>query len=75
MRRNVQKMIISMAIVGFVGVGSAAAGGGMGDVNAHVKELNAICDAQRRGEVPATPSLCLPEIPPGPVYRDHSERR
>ena len=63
------------AAVAFVGAGPAAAGGGMGDVSAHMKEINAICDAQRRGEAPPTPNMCLPELPPGPVYSEAPRRR
>jgi hypothetical protein len=49
--------------------GSASAVGGMGDASAHLKEMNALCDLQRRGELAREPDLCLPEYPPGPVER------
>ena len=38
--------------------------GGMGDPSYILKQKNAICDAQRRGEGPLYPNLCQPEYPP-----------
>ncbi len=52
----------------FVLAGPAFAGG-MGDPSAHIKEMNAICEKQKRGEGPLYPNLCLPEYPLAPVER------
>jgi hypothetical protein len=38
--------------------------GGMGDPSTVLKEKNAICEAQKRGEGPRYPNMCLPEYPP-----------
>ena len=43
--------------------GPAAANGGMGDSSAHVREMQAICEAQKRGEIPRNPDACLPRFP------------
>ena len=51
-----------------------AAGGGMGDPSVVLREKNAICDRQRRGELPPEPSYCLPELPVGPVYEERGRR-
>jgi hypothetical protein len=66
----------SMAAIGAAwvcvsGVGPAfAASGGMGDPSAHTRELNAICDAQRRGEYPRYHEACLPDyVAPRENYR------
>lgn len=37
--------------------------GGMGDPSTVMREKNAICEAQRRGEGPRSPDMCLPELP------------
>lgn len=49
--------------------------GGMGDPSVVLRQKNAICDQQRRGEIPAEPSFCLPELPVGPVYETPARRR
>ncbi len=49
--------------------------GGMGDPSTVLREKNAICDQQRRGEIPPEPSFCLPELPVGPVYHERARRR
>jgi hypothetical protein len=65
-----------IAMMGLLGVGPAlAGGGGMGDVDAHTRDINRLCDMQRRGEAPPSPSFCLPELPPGPVYDDRHSRQ
>jgi hypothetical protein len=50
-------------------VGSTSAAGGMGDASAHLKEMNALCDLQKRGEIAREPNLCQPEYPLAPVER------
>ena len=40
---------------------------GMGDPSTVLKEKNAICEAQRRGQGPMYPNMCLPELPPDTV--------
>ena len=55
------------ASVAFAAARPAFAVGGMGDPSRHMKEMNALCDLQRRGEAPPSPNVCLPEYPPGPV--------
>ncbi len=52
-----------------------ASAGGMGDPSTHIREMNAICDRQRRGEGPLYPNFCLPEYPPDPVPRAPSNRQ
>jgi hypothetical protein len=39
--------------------------GGMGDSSRTMRENNAICEAQRRGEGPRFPDLCWPDLSPG----------
>ena len=46
---------------------SPAFAGGMGDSSANTREKNAICEAQKRGEGPLYPNLCMPEYPPDAV--------
>jgi hypothetical protein len=58
--RDLSIVVIVAASVGFAGVGPAVAGGGMGDPSASMREMRAICDAQRRGEYPRTYDACLP---------------
>jgi len=36
---------------------------------AHLREMNRICEMQRRGEGPMYPDMCLPEHPPASVDR------
>jgi hypothetical protein len=73
MRKTLQATSI-VALMGLLGVGPACAGG-MGDVNAHLRDINRLCDMQRRGELSPSPSYCLPELPPGPVPDDNHTRR
>ena len=65
------------ASVGVASVGNAVAGnmGGMGDVSAHMREDQAICDAQRRGEYPRYHNACLPDYRPSPEYPVSSNRK
>lgn len=57
--RKLSVLAIVVAFVGFAGVGPAAANGGaMGDPSAHQREIQATCDAQRRGEIRGYPSGC-----------------
>ena len=56
-------------------VSAPAWAGGMGDPSTVLRQKNAICDQQRRGEIPPEPSFCLPELPVGPVYDEHARRR
>jgi hypothetical protein len=75
MRKSLLVALLSAA-VGVIGLGQAFAnGGGMGDPSMHMKEMNAECDAQRRGEAPPYPNLCLPEYPLGPVTRDRRDHK
>jgi len=48
--------------------------GGMGDPSTVLRQKNAICDQQRRGEIPPEPSFCLPELPVTPVYEERTRR-
>lgn len=48
--------------------------GGMGDSAAVLRQKNAICEQQRRGEGPLYPNMCLPELPVGPVYEERGRR-
>ena len=61
--RNFSIVAIIAASVGFASIGHAVAGGGMGDVSASMREEQAICDAQRRGEYPRYHDACLPDYP------------
>ena len=69
-----RKLIIGSLLATLAGV---AAGGpavaGVGDVNAHVREMNAICERQRRGEGPLSPNMCLPEYPPASSDRNRAQ--
>jgi len=56
--RKLSVVAIVIAFVGVVGVGKAGANGGMGDPSVHQKEIQANCEAQRRGELPGYPSAC-----------------
>jgi hypothetical protein len=47
-----------LAFLGFAGADGAAAAGNMGDPSAHQRELQEICDKQKRGEIPGYPSGC-----------------
>ena len=60
--------------VGLVAASPAVAGG-MGDPSTVLKQKNAICEAQRRGEGPRYPDLCLPEYPLAPAYEDRANRK
>jgi hypothetical protein len=70
MRRFIRLSTLS-AVLAVVAVAGAEAGG-MGDPSTHMKEQNAICDKQRRGELPPNPNMCLPELPVTPVYQNRS---
>jgi len=72
--RNFSIVAIFAASVGFAGIGQAAAAGGMGDVSASMREEQAVCDAQRRGEYPRYHNACLPDYPGYPDYSDKSVR-
>lgn len=70
--RNVMRTVLLAAAVGSIGVGQAFAGG---DASAALlRQKNAICEMQRRGQGPLYPSMCLPELPPGPVYHTQERR-
>jgi hypothetical protein len=56
-------------------LGSGSAFAGIGDVAAHIRAQNAICDQQKRGEIPPYPNMCLPELPPDYVYRKSPDHR
>jgi hypothetical protein len=73
MRKSLN-LVTLFAVFGLIGAGAALAGG-MGDPSAHIKELNAICDLQRRGEGPLTPNMCLPELPVDSVNQESRVRR
>jgi len=57
------------------GVSSAVAVGGMGDPSTLLRQKNAICEMQRRGEGPRQPDMCLPEMPPASVYDRRAQGR
>lgn len=40
-----------------------AMAGGMGDSSAHMRAIQAECDAQKRGEIPRDRQVCLPTVP------------
>ena len=54
---------------------AAAFAGGMGDPSTVLRQNNAICEMQKRGEGPLQPNLCLPEYPPYPVAEQESRHR
>jgi hypothetical protein len=56
-----------------IAVGPAQANGA-GDCSAHIREMDALCEMQRRGEAPAHPSACLPEHPPGGASYERARR-
>jgi hypothetical protein len=72
MRKTLQATSI-VALMGLFGIRPAIAA--PGDVNAHLRDINRLCDMQRRGELSPSPSYCLPELPPGPVPDDNHTRR
>ncbi len=74
--RKFSRIALFFAAAGVVSAGPAFAnGGGMGDPSTHIREMNAGCDAQRRGEAPPYPNLCLPEYPLGPVSEDRRDHK
>ncbi len=74
--RHLIKLASLTVALGLIGAGSAfAGGGGMGDPSTVIREKNAICEMQRRGQGPLSPNMCLPELPPGPVYESRSNRQ
>jgi len=54
---------------------SPALAGGMGDPSTNTREKNAICEAQKRGQGPLYPNLCLSEYPPYDVPAAPPARR
>ena len=72
MRKTLQATSI-VAMIGLLCVGPAIAA--PGDVNAHLRDINRLCDMQRRGELSPSPNYCLPELPPGPVPDDRHSRQ
>lgn len=56
--RNLSVATTVIAFVGIVGVDKAVANGGMGDPSAHQRQIQEICAAQKRGEIPGYPSGC-----------------
>jgi hypothetical protein len=59
--RNLSIVVLIVASAALSGVGSAVAG--MGDPSAGMRYMQAICDAQRRGEYPRYHNACLPDYP------------
>jgi hypothetical protein len=59
-------LLVSLLAASAAGLAARPAYAG-GDVAAHLREMNAICELQRRGEAPPHPNLCLPEYPPDAV--------
>jgi hypothetical protein len=57
---------LPLSAAAFLVLIATAYAGGMGDPSAILRQNNAICDAQRRGERPRYPDMCLPELPPDP---------
>lgn len=73
--RKISRVQWFIVAAGLVSAGPAfATGGGMGDPSTHIREMNALCDAQRRGQAPPNPNMCLPEYPLAPVARDRHDR-
>jgi hypothetical protein len=54
--------VVALA-TGLGGIGPSVAGN-MGDPSAHMRRMQEICDAQRRGEYPRDHDACLPDDPP-----------
>ena len=65
--RNLSTVVLIVASFAVSGIGSAVAGnmsnGNMGDPSAGMRQMQAICDAQRRGEYPRYHDACLPDYP------------
>jgi len=63
--RNLSTVVLIVASFALSGIGSAVAGsmGNMGDPSAGMRYMQAICDAQRRGEYPRYHDACLPDYP------------
>ena len=60
--RNLSIVVLIVASVALSGVGSTVARS-MGDPSAGMRYMQAICDAQRRGEYPRYHDACLPDYP------------
>jgi hypothetical protein len=60
--RNLSIVLLIVASFALSGIGSAVAGN-MGDPSAGMRQMQAICDAQRRGEYPRYHDACLPDYP------------
>jgi hypothetical protein len=71
--RKVFSVASLSTIAGIVWFSPALAG--MGDPSTVLREKNAICDMQRRGEGPLYPNMCLPELPVTPIYDSAPRRR
>jgi hypothetical protein len=69
--RKISFIAAVVSLVGALSVGEANAGGGMGDPSVHMRDMNALCDRQLRGEAPPGPSACLPDVPLGPDSHGH----
>ena len=71
---NSRRATFLAAALASAGFAMPAAAGGMGDPSTVIRQKNAICEMQRRGEGPLQPNMCLPELPVGPVYDSHARR-
>jgi hypothetical protein len=68
--RKVSIVAMLAFVTGLSGVGpSVASSGGMGDPSAHMRYMQEICDAQKRGEYPRYHEACLPDDRGPPLPR------
>ena len=57
--RTISIVALIAVFVGVVSAGEAVANsGGMGDPSAHMRRIEEVCQAQRRGEYPPYPNVC-----------------
>lgn len=66
--------LLTLALLALSGAAPAQAHG-MGDPSTVLKEKNAICDAQRRGEAPRNPDMCMPELPVDSPQPPHAKMK
>ncbi len=61
--RKFSILTIAVLATGLAGVTPSLAGGsgGMGDPSAHMRYMQAICDAQKAGTYPRDHQACLPD--------------
>ena len=56
--RKASVVALIIALGGLASVRQAAANGNMGDVGAHMRQMEETCEAQRRGEYPRYHNAC-----------------